>query len=297
MNLATTISFPNLHINIEKLPKSFSLFGFDIAFYGVIMGLAMLAGVAIACWQAKRTGQNYNNYIDFALYGIFFSVLGARTYYVIFKWDYYKNNLGEIINVREGGLAIYGAVIAAALTCFIYTRIKKMNFGLVADTGVFGLILGQVIGRWGNFFNREAFGQVVSDNYLFAMRLYFDDNYSISQVPDSVRTSMELMRVKTLEKIGYIQVQPTFLYESLWNLFILILMIIFHKKKKFNGEIMLWYLFGYGAGRFVIEGFRTDQLIMPFTGWPVSQFLSAVLVVVSLTIIIIKRRKCKKVEA
>ena len=296
MNLATTISFPNFHIDIEKLPKGFNLFGIDIAFYGCIMGLAMLAGVAIACWQAKRTGQNADDYIDFALYGIFFGVLGARTYYVIFKWDYYKNNLGEIINVREGGLAIYGAVIAAAITCFIYTHRKKMNFGLVADTGVFGLILGQIIGRWGNFFNREAFGQAVGDNHLFAMRLYFDENYKISQVPEAVRTSMEAMKGKALEEIGYIQVQPTFLYESLWNLFVLILMIVFHKKKKFHGEIMLWYLLGYGIGRFVVEGFRTDQLIMPVTGWPVSRFLSAVLAVTSLTIIIVKRRKCKKTE-
>jgi phosphatidylglycerol:prolipoprotein diacylglycerol transferase len=217
-------------------------------------------------------------------------------YYVIFSWDYYGKHPEQIINIRQGGLAIYGGVIAAFFTCLIYTKIKKMSFKLVADTGVYGLIIGQIIGRWGNFFNREAFGGVANDNNPLAMRIFFGDNYSITQVPDAVREGMEKLRGDVLSNIGYIQVQPTFLYESLWNLFILILMLIFRKKKKFDGEILLWYLIGYGLGRAVIEGMRTDQLIMPLTGWPVSQTLSAVLFVAATAIVVIKRVKIAKAE-
>lgn len=295
MNItALTIQFPNLHINIESLPKTFHIFGINVAFYGLIIAIGILVGITIVCYEAKRTGQDYNQYIDFALYAIIFSVIGARLYFVAFRWEYYSRHLSEIIEIWEGGLAIYGAVIAAVLTCLVYTKIKKISFGLLADTGVLGLILGQIIGRWGNFFNREAFGRVVSDNHPFAMRIFIDENCTIKQVPDAVKTSMEKMMGKPLYEIGYIQVQPTFLYESLWNLFVLILILIFRRKKQFHGEVMLWYFIGYGIGRAIIEGYRTDQLIMPVTGWPVSQFLSVVLVISALAVVIVKRVKIKK---
>lgn len=295
--LATTsIEFPNLHISLNNLPKSFSLFGVDIAFYGVIIAFGMLAGIALVCYDAKSSGQDYNLYIDFAMYAIIFSVIGARLYYVAFSWDYYSAHPSEIINIREGGLAIYGGVIAGIITCIVYTKIKKISFFKVADSVVLGLILGQIIGRWGNFFNREAFGGVARDKNPWAMRIYFDENYDISQVPDVVKNGMEALRGKALSEIGYIQVQPTFLYESLWNLFVLVLMLIFRRKKKFDGEVILWYLIGYGIGRAVIEGMRTDQLIMPVTGWPVSQALSIVVATVSVIVVIVKRRKIAKAE-
>ncbi len=282
--LLTSIQFPNLHINIENLPKSFSLFGIDIAFYGLIIATGMICGILIACREAKRTGQNPNHYLDFAIYAIIFSVIGARIYYVVFSWDYYKNNLSEIINIRNGGLAIYGAIIAGVLTCFIYTRIKKMSFRTFCDTAILGLMVGQIIGRWGNFFNREAFGGVTPDGNPLAMRIYFDQYYHTYQVPQAVAAGMQEMTGKTMEQLGYIQVQPTFLYESLWNLALLVVILIFRKKKKFEGEVTLWYVMGYGLGRAIIEGFRTDQLIMPMTGWPVSQFLSIVLLTAALIV-------------
>jgi phosphatidylglycerol:prolipoprotein diacylglycerol transferase len=183
------------------------------------------------------------------------------------------------------------------ISCLVYTKIKKMSFARTCDTAVLGLITGQIIGRWGNFFNREAFGGVAGDGNPWAMRIYFDDNYYISQVPEVVKSGMETLRGKALNEIGYIQVQPTFLYESLWNLFVLILMLSFRKKKKFDGEVILWYLIGYGVGRTVIEGMRTDQLIMPITGWPVSQTLSIAVVMVALIIVILKRTKLKNAES
>ncbi|WP_302153646.1 prolipoprotein diacylglyceryl transferase [Eubacterium ventriosum] len=295
--LATTsIEFPNLHISLNNFPKSFSLFGVDIAFYGVIIAFGMLAGIALVCYDAKSSGQDYNLYIDFAMYAIILSVIGARLYYVVFSWDYYSAHPSEIINIREGGLAIYGGVITGIITCIVFTKIKKISFFKMADSAVLGLILGQIIGRWGNFFNREAFGQVATSKNPFMMRIFFDDNYSINQVPDAVRIGMENLKGMDLSEIGYIQVQPTFLYESVWNLMVLILMLIFRKKKKFDGEVFLWYLFGYGIGRFVIEGFRTDQLIMPVTGWPVSQALSLVLAVVAAVVVVVKRVKINRQE-
>lgn len=295
--IATSIEFSNLGITIDKLGKSFSIGGFEIAYYGIIIAIGMLLGIAIACWEAKKTNQNPDQYIDFVIYAIIFSVIGARIYYVVFSWDYYKDNLSEIINIRQGGLAIYGAIIAAVLTSFIYTRITKMSFKKLIDTGVLGLITGQIIGRWGNFFNREAFGGVTSDKNPFAMKIFFDDNYSISQVPDSVREGMEQMFNKSLESIGYIQVHPTFLYESCWNLAVLALLLIFRRKKKYDGEVFLWYVMGYGLGRAIIEGLRSDQLIMPVTGWAVSQALSVVLFILATAFVIYKRVKIYKEEA
>lgn len=294
--LSMAIEFPNLNIQIEDLPKSFSVFGIDIAFYGLIIAIGIVAGMTTAFLEAKRTGQDVDMYIDFALYAIIFSVIGARLYYVAFRWDYYSKNLGEIISIHKGGLAIYGAVIAAIITCFVYTRIKKVSFRKIADTGILGLIVGQIIGRWGNFFNREAFGQVTGDDSLFAMRIYFDENYTVAKVPEVVKSGMEALRGESLSATGYIQVQPTFLYEMLGNIVVLILMLAFRKRKKFQGEVLLWYLMGYGIVRAIVEGFRSDQLIMPITGWPVSQALSIVLAVVAVTVDVIVRIRLKKRE-
>lgn len=282
-----TISFPNLGINIENLPKSISLFGMvDIAFYGLIIGIGIVLGYLVAKWQAKRTNQDPELYLDFALYAVIVSVIGARVYYVVFSWDYYKDDIIQIFNLRAGGLAIYGAVIGAVLSAFVYSKVKKYSFWLMADTGVAGLITGQILGRWGNFFNREAFGGYTDS--LFAMRLSVDD------VAQSSITQRMLEEAEKNNYVGFIQVHPTFLYESVWNLGVLFLLIYYTKKKKFNGEVFLLYLAGYGLGRAWIEGLRTDQLILGSTGFAVSQLLSIVLVIGSVGIIIYNNIKLRK---
>lgn len=279
------ISFVNLGITIEHLRNSITIFGFRIAFYGIIIGIGMLAGMAVAFSDAKRRGQDLDMYLDFALYAIIFSIIGARLYYVIFEWDMYKDNLLQILNLRAGGLAIYGGVIGAVLTLLVFTRIKKVSFFSMADSGVLGLITGQIIGRWGNFFNCEAFGGY-TDN-LLAMRI------KMSLVNPSM-ISQELLDRQIVENgTAYIQVHPTFLYESLWNLGVLLFMLWYRKRKRFDGEMLWLYFLGYGLGRVWIEGLRTDQLKLPGTPLAVSQLLSAVLVVTAAGVIAYHRRKMR----
>lgn len=277
------IEFPNLGIYLRNVPKSFSIFGFEIAFYGVIIGLGVLAGILMAAKWAEVTGQDSDVYWDFAIYAVIFSIIGARIYYVVFEWEHYKDDLLSILNLRQGGLAIYGGVIAAFTTLFIYAKCKKQNAFQMADTGVLGLILGQAIGRWGNFTNREVFGEY-TDN-LLAMRLPID-----MVRPGDIS---EALASHIVEGTNYIQVHPTFLYESLWNLGLLLLMLAYYRHKKFEGEIALLYLGGYGLGRAWIEGIRTDQLFLPGTQVPVSQLLAVVLFVCSLLIDAVVRFRLK----
>ena len=278
-----SIRFPHLGIYLPNVGKTISVFGFDIAYYGITIAIAMIVGISIALHEAKRTGQNQDTYLDLLMLTMLTSVVGARIYYVIFSWDNYKDNLGEILNIRNGGLAIYGGIIAGAITVFIYSKITKMKFLQIADTVCMGLAARQVIGRWGNFFNREAFGEYT--NNLLAMQL------PVSAVRKNEITSAMWNHVVTIGGVEYIQVHPTFLYEGLWSFMVLLFLFWFRKRKKFEGELFFCYLAGYGAGRFWIESLRTDQLLLPGIHVPVSQMLSAVLVVVSLSVIICKRRK------
>ena len=283
--MTMNINFPNLGIYLENVGKSVTVFNFEIAFYGMIIGLGVLAGITMAALLAKKTGQNPDTYYDLATYAVILSIIGARIYYVIFSWDYYKDNLLNIFNLRQGGLAIYGGVITAIITTYVFSKVKKISFGLLLDTAGPGLILGQIIGRWGNFFNREAFGEYT--NNLLAMRLPLD------AVRKSDVTELMMEHLEVIDGISYIQVHPTFLYESLWNLAVLLFLIFWSKRKKFEGEVFLLYLLGYGVGRFWIEGLRTDQLMLT-DAIPVSQALAVVLVVVSTVLIIMNRRKKKE---
>ena len=280
----TTIRFPHLGLTLNP-GKSFTVFGIEIAYYGVIIALGMLAGALVAYREAKKTGQKVDDYIDFTLYTLIAAIIGARIYYVIFEWDYYSAHPLEIFNLRAGGLAIYGGVIASALTLFIFTKVKKLKFWLMADTAVQGLIIGQIIGRWGNFFNREAFGGYTDS--LFAMQLPVSEAKGITQ---------ELIEhLVTIDGVSYVQVHPTFLYEGTWNLLLFIGICLYKRHKKFDGEIFAIYLMGYGVGRFIIEGLRTDQLVIKALGGiAASQVLSIILIVLAGGGVIYNRVQLKK---
>ena len=281
---AGDIAFPNLGIYLKDVPKNFSVFGFEIAFYGLLIGVGVLCGILMAAHMAKVTGQNPDDYWDFALYAVFFSIIGARIYYVIFAWDFYKDDLMGIFRLRSGGLAIYGGVIAAFITLFVYCRIKKKNPLLMGDTAMPGLILGQAIGRWGNFMNREVFGE------------YYDCLFSMQLPIEAVRARdiSENIAAHIPEGANYINVHPTFLYESVWNLLVFAALLLFRKHKKFHGELCLLYFGGYGLGRFIIEGIRTDTLFIPGTTVPVSQVLALAMVVFSLAADVLVRLGMKK---
>ncbi|MBH1941358.1 prolipoprotein diacylglyceryl transferase [Mobilitalea sibirica] len=308
MLLSTSIRFPNLGIELPNVPSGINVFGFHIAYYGIVIGIGMLAGWLIAEWMAKKTGQSTEIYLDFALVAIVVSVIFTRLFYVLFSLDEFKDNPWEVFNLRSGGLMIYGGIIGAILTAIVYTRIKKYSFWLLADTGCIGLVTGQMIGRWGNFFNREAFGKYTDG--LFAMQLDkrdvpYDFRMSEPNLLDKYAGKEaayeRIMEIRNnpafVDGIEYIQVHPTFLYESLWNLGLLIFLIVFTKHKKFDGEIIMLYLAGYGMGRIWIEGLRTDQLFLWGTSIPISQLLSGVLVIASFAFIIYKRSKRKKLSA
>lgn len=267
------INFPHLGIHLEHVGKSITVFGFEIAFYGIIIGCAILIGFLIATSEAKRTRQNPEDYLDMGIIGVVCGIAGARLYYVIFSWDMYKDNLLNILNLREGGLGIYGGVIAAVITVIICAKVKRLNAPQIFDTVALAILNGQMLGRWGNFFNREAFGEYTDS--LFAMQLPLDAVRN-SDVTETMRANMQVV-----DGVSYIQVHPTFLYESVWCLILFILLFLYRKHKKYEGELFLLYLFGYGLGRVWIEGLRTDQLLIPGIGFPVSQLLAGLIVVVT----------------
>ena len=198
----------------------------------------------------------------------------------------YKDNLLEILNLREGGLGIYGGVIAAVITVIICARVKHLNAPQIFDTIAMALVNGQMLGRWGNFFNREAFGEYTDG--LFAMQLPLD------AVRSGDVTEMMRKHIQVIDGVSYIQVHPTFLYESLWCAAVFLILFVYRKHKKYEGELFLLYLFGYGLGRAWIEGLRTDQLLIPGIGLPVSQVLAGVIVVVTGVMLLYLRKNHKR---
>ena len=258
-----SIAFPNLGIEFEHVGKSISVFGFEIAYYGMIIGLAILIGFAIATAEAKRTRQNPEDYMDMGLIGVICGIAGARIYYIIFSWEMYKDDLLSVFNLREGGLAIYGGIIGAILSVLVCAKVKRLSAPQILDTVAMALVNGQMLGRWGNFFNREVFGGYTDS--LFAMRLPLDAVRS-RDVTEEMRQYMDV-----IDGVCYIQVHPTFLYESLWCCGVLLFLFFYRKHKKYEGELFL-----------------------PGTTLPVSQVLAAGMVVVTGALLLYLRKHHKR---
>ena len=246
------------------------------------MGLAILAGMSLILLMARYTGQHIEDYLDLAIVTIPSAIIGARLFYVLFSWDIYKESLLSIFKIWEGGLAFYGGLFAGVIAICIFSKIRMLWTAEVLDTAVFGVLLGQVIGNWGNFFNREALGEYTDG--LFAMQLPIDA-VRIADVTDRMRNHLVEM-----EGTRFFQSQPIFLYESIWCLVLLIALVIYQYNKEFDGEIFCLYLAGYGVGRFWLEGMRVDVLTLPVVGWPVSSVISVLLLVGSVIWIIYNRK-------
>lgn len=283
-----TIIFPHLNIRLDSLGRSISIGDFEIAYYGMVIALGMLLAVSLICYMAKKDGIKEDDILDICIFTIIFGIIGARIYYVLFSWDYYQDNLSHIFKLREGGLAIYGGVLAGILTVFIICKIKKLNFLQVIDIMFFGVLIGQILGRFGNFFNREVFGGYTDST--FAMLIP-----KIAVRDPSDITQEMLNNLVLIDGTEFISVHPTFLYESLWNLGVLILMFVIYKHKQFYGQNFIIYLIGYGVGRFWIEGIRTDQLYVPGTKVPVSQVVAIILIVVGITLWYILSKNKKRI--
>ena len=289
MTLSVDIWFVNLGLKFSDWIKSFKIGNFDVYFYGCIIAFSVLLALTVASIVAKKTGQDPDTYAELMIWAVVFGIIGARLYYVAFDWDSYKDNLKEIFNLRGGGLAIYGGVIAGSLTAWLYCKKKKLNIRQILDTGFVGVVLAQATGRWSNFVNMECFGGYTEN--LLAMRL------NVAKVNSSMLTEDLLSRMVTVDGVSYIQVHPTFLYESLWNLCLFVVLLLVTRKKRFHGQVFLLYLMGYGVGRFWIEGLRTDQLKIGSTDIAISQVVSVVLCAAALVLYIIGMKKAKEVDS
>ena len=252
----------------------------------------------VATREEKRSGQDEELYVDFMLWMIIPAILGARLYYVLFSLDSYIEpgkgawqTFKDIINIRQGGLAIYGGIIAAVIVAIIFCKRRKVSIKLMADTAAMPLLIGQIIGRFGNFFNREAFGDYTDSVFRMCLPVsYFNGNGSMnSLVEDGIINQAMISNVVNYYDTAWISVHPTFLYEALWNLGLLLIIFFYRKNKKFDGELGLLYVWGYGLGRVWIEALRSDSLMVPGINMKVSQLVAAICVLVA-SVIIVKKR-------
>jgi phosphatidylglycerol:prolipoprotein diacylglycerol transferase len=238
-------------------PIAFTLGPLTVHWYGIILGLAALSGLLIAVQEGKRFGLSPDFFLDLMLYGVPSSIIVARLYYVAFKWGYYKNHPGEIIQIWNGGIAIYGALIGALICGFFYIRAKGFSFWRIVDICAPSLLIGQMIGRWGNFVNQEAYGGPVERSFL----------------TDSLHIPPFIVNQMNVNGIYH---HPTFLYESLWSLLGLVILFVIRRQKFLRaGELFFTYFIWYSIGRFFIEGLRTDSLAFKGPSWLVS-FVDAI---------------------
>ncbi|MDD4725565.1 MAG: prolipoprotein diacylglyceryl transferase [Tissierellia bacterium] len=238
-------------------PIAFTIFGLEVRWYGILIASAVVIGTILAIKEAKRKGISEDTILDLLLFVLPAAIIGARLHYVLFSWDNYKNNLIEILNIRGGGLAIHGAVIAGVIVGLIFAKVKKISFWELADIIAPSLILGQSIGRWGNYANQEAYG-------------------GPTDLPWAI-------------VVDGVKVHPTFLYESIWNLLVFLFLVYYSRKMiKKDGEVFLLYIIIYSIGRLFIEGLRTDSLM--FGPFRIAQLLSLASIIIG-AFIFYKRRK------
>ena len=290
------IFFPGLGIKFGYVPSSFTIFGLEIKLYAVVIAIGFILALLVSSREAKLSGQSEETYLDFFLWLIVPAIVGARVYYVIFSWDeYFVKGKGfwktfvDVINIRQGGLAIYGGLIAGVTVAFIFNKVRKLSLPLMGDTVCMGVLIGQILGRWGNFFNREAFGEFTNSFIRMAIPVdYFLEDGSFDNYLESgIINEKMLLNPEMVNGKGCITVYPTFLLEGLWNLAILILIFCYRRYKKFDGELSLMYIMGYGAGRFVVESLRTDSLMAG--SFKVSQLIALICFIGAFIILIWNR--------
>ena len=284
--LINKISFPGLNLEFDIDPVAFKIFGGkEVYWYGIIIVTGLIIAVLLALLNGKKVGISADNISDYMLITVPLAIIGARLYYCIFEWDRYKDNPADIIKIWEGGLAIYGGIIGGIAAAFVVCKVRKLNFYNLLDLAGMSLLIGQGIGRWGNYANQEAFGTNTDlpwGMWSAKTALYINNNQA-------------LFAEKGIEMDPNLPVHPTFLYESIWCILgFFVLYIITKKFRRFSGQTFLCYGVWYGTGRMIIEGFRTDSLYVGNTSIRVSQLLSAAIVLVCLAALIALTVKYKK---
>jgi len=301
------IYFPGFNIFFEKVLSAITILNVKIPLYAVCVTGGFILALIIASKEAQRTGQNDEDYLDFFLWLVIPAIAGARIYYIIFNHERFiqpGKSLGktilDMVNIHNGGLAVYGGLIAGVLAGFIFAKKKRLNFPLFGDTIALGVVAAQILGRWGNFFNRECFGSYTASKFRMAIPVnYFSSGYFQTLRNEGVITSEMLSNQELVKGIACFTVHPTFLYEGLWNLALLIFLLLYRKKKKFDGELAMIYVAGYGLGRFWIEWMRTDSLMIG--SLKVSQVVAAICFFLAVAVIVknridIKNGKTPKVN-
>ena len=251
-------------------PIAIALGPLQVHWYGVIIGLAIILALYIAVRETEKRGLDKDVFMDLMLWAIPIAILSARLYYVIFEWNYYSQNPGEIIAIWNGGLAIHGALIGGVITAIVFTKKKKVSFWQLVDIAAPSIILGQAIGRWGNFINQEAHGGEVTRAFLENL-----------QLPEFIINQMY---------INGAYYHPTFLYESIWNFIGFVLLILLRRVNLRRGEMFLSYVIWYSVGRFFIEGMRTDSLMLT-ESLRMAQTISAVLIIAAVVVLLYRRAK------
>lgn len=269
------MSFPGLGIDEFSVnPVAFGIGNIEVRWYGLIIVLGIILAFCYCAYRAKQEGISFDDVLDFAIFTVLFSVIGARVYYVLMSLDEYDSFM-EMIAIWNGGLAIYGAIIAGAITIFCVCRYKKIKPLKMLDAVAPGVMIGQILGRWGNFFNGEAYGsEVLEDSFFYFIRMGL------------------LPNIESATRMHYFH--PTFLYESLWNLVGFLIIHFLYKKKKFDGQIVLMYLTWYGFGRMLIEGLRTDSLYIGV--FRVSQVVGFLCFVIGTILLIVNLMKAHRAK-
>ena len=271
------INFPNLHIHWGNVGRKVELFGVETTYFGILLGVAILIGIVLTMWLAHRSGQEAEEYLNLSVFVVIAGIIGARLYYVLFGFEQFKGHWTKIFNLRSGGLAFYGALIAGVIAVFVYCKRQGLIVWKVLDTIVPALLIGQILGKLGNFFNREAFGEYTDG--LFAMQLPIE-SVSAEEVTEKMRQNVE-----KIDGVNMIQVSPSFLYEIKLCLLILIGLLIYRRFEVYKGEIFLLYIISYGAGRFFIEMGRVDKLRTLIFKLPVSQVVAVVSVIIAMILL------------
>ena len=285
--MTNILTFPGLGLEFALNPIAFRVFGWPIHWYGIIIACGFLLAVAYGYWRAPRFGVDQEKLIDMLFFAVPLAIIGARAYYVIFYLSLYTNadgsfNWGEAVAIWDGGLAIYGGVIAAVATVAVYCKVRKQNFWNYTDIGCFGLLIGQLVGRWGNFVNIEAYGGVTTLPWRMC-----SESIANELLWKGLVDSAQYQQILD----GTLGVHPTFLYESLWNLLgFFILVLIARKGRRFNGQLFLSYIVWYGLGRAAIEGLRTDSLYFFNTGLRTSQMLGLVSAAAAIVLMVVRFR-------